>query len=78
MNECERMDRCRYFIEHLKDLEAIQEMWKRKFCQGDKNQCARYMVLKALGPDQVPDYLVPTQVDIAKEIIGEGQNIVKH
>ncbi|HIJ78551.1 MAG: hypothetical protein OEY01_05435 [Desulfobulbaceae bacterium] len=73
MNECERMDRCRYFLEHLKELEAVQEMWKRKFCKGDKNQCARYMVLKELGVDQVPDYLVPTQVDKAKEILKAGR-----
>lgn len=72
MSDCERMELCRYFKEQIKDFGAMQEMWKRKFCRGDKTRCARYMVLKALGVDHIPPYLVPTQVDKAKEIIEKG------
>ena len=72
VGDCERLEKCRYFNEQLKDLKAVQEMWKRKFCKDDNSKCARYMVLKALGADRIPKYLVPTQVDKAKELIEES------
>lgn len=72
MSCCERMEKCKYFNERLKELEAVQEMWKKNYCRADKTQCARYMVLQALGLDKVPNNLVPTQIDRAKSLISDG------
>ncbi len=75
MPDCERTERCPYFTEYLEDLKAMQEMWKEKYCREDKSQCARYMVLEALGPDRIPRYLAPTQIDGAKDLIAEAEHV---
>ena len=74
MTDCERTKKCPYFNEHLKDLKGIQEMWEKKYCRTDKSQCARHMVLEALGSDYVPKLRLPTQIDRANELIAEGKD----
>lgn len=74
MPDCERIEHCRYFTEQLQDLEAVQEVWKRRFCRTDNSKCARHMVLRTLGKEHVPSYLVPTQVEEAQRIIDQAKS----
>ena len=43
---------------------------KKRFCRGDNANCARHMVLAALGRERVPPDLSPNQQDRARAIIG--------
>ena len=72
MADCECLPRCPFFNDRMKGLEAIKDMMKRRFCQGDSTDCARHMVFKALGRERVPPDLVPNQMDRAKALIAAG------
>lgn len=45
MAECERISSCDYFNDTLKDLPATANLFKRRFCQGGREQCARQEVM---------------------------------
>ncbi|MFH1783848.1 MAG: hypothetical protein ABH868_02975 [bacterium] len=67
--ECEILSTCIFFNDNMSDMPATAEMMKRKYCRGNKLECARYMVVKALGKEKVPSNLFPNQVEIAGIVI---------
>jgi hypothetical protein len=70
MADCECLNDCHYFkTVLLREVEAMAEMRRRKYCKGDYTLCARYMVFKALGNENVPLDLLPSEVQKAKELI---------
>jgi len=69
MAECECLAGCPFFNDKMKGLESVREMMKHRYCLGNKLQCARYMVFKALGKPLVPTDLIPNEVDRARQII---------
>ena len=70
MADCELTAKCLFFNDKMANMPSMAGMMKRKYCQGDFNNCARFMVCKALGMDKVPADLSPSQTDRAKELIG--------
>ncbi len=48
------------------------ELFKSKYCKGEFEKCARYMVFKALGSEHVPENLFPIQQEKAKKIIADA------
>lgn len=72
MPDCECIAACPFFNDKMANMSAIAEMMKRKYCQGDKTACARYMVRGALGRERVPIDLFPNQVDRARQVIAAG------
>lgn len=74
MPDCECLKTCPYFNDTLmQEFDAVAEMRKQKYCRGDNSLCARYMVFKALGRENVPKDLTPYQTQRAKELIDKGQ-----
>jgi len=69
MDECECKNGCPFFNDKMKDTEGIGAMYKKKYCNGDKLQCARYMVFKKLGKQSVPANMYPNMNDQAKKIL---------
>ena len=51
---------------------GIGSMFKKKYCEGGKTICARYIVATTLGPNFVPDTLFPNMNDRAKAILAEN------
>lgn len=51
---------------------GIGSMYKKKYCEGDKTICARYIVATTLGPNFVPDTIFPNMNDKAKAILAEN------
>ena len=75
MPECECLKGCPYFNSAIfKEMDVMLELRQQKYCRGDNSLCARYMVFKVLGKEHVPENLLPTQVERAKEIIEEKKN----
>jgi hypothetical protein len=72
MADCELLSKCIFFHDKMANMPATAASFKRKYCQGDNSNCARYMVFKALGREQVPADLFPNQEDRAKEVIAKG------
>ena len=73
MPDCEQLKNCPFFHNNMKNMPAITEMLKMRFCRGDNSKCARYMVLKKLGKHAVPANLIPNQLEKAKTIISNAR-----
>ncbi|MGD9730855.1 MAG: hypothetical protein AB7U45_01630 [Desulfamplus sp.] len=69
MPDCEKLPKCIFFNDKMVSKPASAEIFKNKFCKGDKKQCARYKVSSA-GID-VPSDLYPNQIDKADIIISK-------
>ena len=70
MADCECMPACLFFNDKMANTPATADMLKKRFCMGDKNECARYMVRSALGKEKVPVDLYPNQKEKALHLIG--------
>lgn len=53
---------------------GIGSIFKKKYCKGNNQQCARYMVFLELGEGFVPSSLYPNMIDIAEKILQEEKN----
>jgi hypothetical protein len=69
MADCPRLSTCRFFNDQMAGMPSIANVLKQKYCQGDYQQCARYLVLCALGADAVPDDLFPDDRAEANKLI---------
>ena len=61
MRRCTITSECPFFNDQLprKHTTKKREDMKRKYCGGGSSQCARYIVAKALGLNEVPGNLFP-------------------
>ena len=69
MSNCEVMGTCPFFKDMMRDMPAMAEHHKLKYCQGEPHACARFVVYKSLGRDKVPADLFPIEHDRARRII---------
>jgi hypothetical protein len=69
VTECELLAGCIFFNNKMKNYPETAEYLKNKYCLGDNQECARYMVLKALGKEKVPADLYPNDTRRAKKIL---------
>lgn len=69
MAVCEILPTCIFFNEKMQNMPGTTAFFKVKYCQGDNTNCARYMVLKSCGRENVPVDLFPNQVERASKII---------
>lgn len=70
--ECECLPKCIFFNDNMKDMPATAGMYKKKYCLGNNSDCARFMVFKAMGTENVPKDLFPNHIDRALRIIKEA------
>ncbi len=69
MADCECIGGCPFFNDRMKDKESLAAIYKKKYCQGDFADCARYMVFKELGKEAVPASLYPNMRDAAMQLL---------
>ncbi|MBF0378265.1 MAG: hypothetical protein HQK72_12395 [Desulfamplus sp.] len=69
MPDCEKLSKCLFFNDKMASKPASAEIFKKKFCKGDKKQCARYRVSSA--GINVPVDLYPNQADKADTIMSK-------
>lgn len=70
MANCECLETCPFFNDRMAEKPAMAQVYKNKYCLGDKTNCARYYVRGKLGKDKVPIDLYPNQMDKAKLVAG--------
>ena len=73
MKKCTMASTCPFFNDQLSKRFTAEERngLKKKYCGGGSSQCARYIVAKALGLDEVPETLFPSdyfKVNVLLEI----------
>jgi len=72
MAKCECLGGCIFFGDKMKDMPATANMLKQKYCLGDNTACARHIVFRALGKENVPQDLFPGMTDKAKDIVSRN------
>lgn len=73
MANCECLNDCVFFNDNMEDMPGMAGMYKEKFCKGDNTTCARYIVMKKLGKENIPPDLFPNQKSRAQELISAVQ-----
>ena len=72
MGECEYIKRCPFFNGTLNVESLDSERVKKEYCESNNLHCARYMVLQALGPENMVEDLLPEEKTRAYMVIAEG------
>jgi len=66
--DCEWIETCPFFAKDDMDSKSIK-MLKEAFCHGHSENCARHVVLKAVGREFVPSGLYPNQTHLVSSIV---------
>jgi hypothetical protein len=69
MPDCELIKTCIFFNDKMADIPATAEIFKTIYCRGEFNNCARLIIVKALGREKVPLDMYPNQAEKAFDII---------
>ena len=70
--KCDLLDGCIFFNDKMSEFTVAADMMKKELCLGDHTACARYMVFRAKGRENVPRDLFPNQLKKARLILAEG------
>ena len=70
MATCEKLAKCPFYNDKMDINRGVGAMYKKKYCEGDKTICARYIVATKLGPEFVGN-LYPNMNDAAEKLLAE-------
>lgn len=73
MEICERFEGCPFYQGRMRVDQAIGAMFKKRYCETNKEGCARYLVANTLGPEFVTNQLFPNMMSQAEKIIKENK-----
>ncbi len=73
MAQCEKLSKCPFYQGKMSMESGLGAMYKKKYCEGDKTTCARYMIATTLGPEFVNNNIYPNMNDLANMIIAENK-----
>lgn len=68
---CERLSTCPFYNDKMDIESGLGKMYKKRYCEGDQAQCARYKIAAAIGKEFVPIDIYPNMIDRADKIIEE-------
>lgn len=69
MSDCELSDVCAPFYEKLTYMQSTARLMRGAYCQWKYEECARYVVCKVNGKDNIPLDLYPSDFAGAKRLI---------
>ncbi len=73
MATCEKLEKCPFYQGKMSMESGLGAMYKKKYCEGDKMQCARYMIATTLGPEHVTNHIYPNMRELAEKMIAENK-----
>ena len=68
---CEKLGKCPFYQGKMDMNSGLGSMYKKKYCEGDKTICARYIVATKLGAEYVTNKLYPNMNDAANKLLAE-------
>ena len=71
MAQCEKLAKCPFYQGKMDINSGLGAMYKKRYCEGNKETCARYIVATQLGPEHVTDALYPNMDAVAKKLLAE-------
>jgi len=69
MANCELIETCIFFNDQMPNMPSTAAVYKKIYCEQDFQNCARFMIFKAIGRESVPKDLFPNQKERAETII---------
>ena len=75
--ECPFLPQCRFIQNNIQNMPELIQRTQDHFCTVSDAACARRYLYKTVGPQRVPDLLLPKQAGWAEQIIEvyeEGQD----
>ncbi len=73
MATCEKLAKCPFYQGKMSMESGLGAMYKKKYCEGDKTTCARYMIATTLGPEFVTEKIYPNMNSVAEKMIAENK-----
>lgn len=71
MITCELQEECLFFHNKIPVMPSTSHALKAKYCrEGACSACARYIVYKKLGKENIPETLFPNQLEKVRELLG--------
>jgi hypothetical protein len=67
--DCIKIGMCPFYNDKMPMTSGLGAIYKKKYCLGNNELCARWKVFRTLGQAHVPDTLYPSMIDIAHQII---------
>lgn len=58
---CEFKDKCKFFLGQMDNMPATTNVFKKMYCDGLCDNCARHMVGRRMGNENIPAGLLPNQ-----------------
>ena len=63
MPECQYMPVCPFFCVEVGYSPQLLQSMKQQYCFGDKTHCARLLAIDIVAIDDVPDDLLPSDIE---------------
>ena len=73
MATCEKLEKCPFYQGKMSMEQGLGSIYKKKYCEGNKMECARYMIATQLGPEFVTNHIYPNMNDLANRMIAENK-----
>ena len=74
MKSCVYCNKCTILTENGKDMPKLASLFKVQYCTDKFDQCARYQVARSFGLKEVPEFMLPSQIEWADQIIKEQKS----
>lgn len=71
MATCEKLSKCPFYQGKMDINSGLGSIYKTKYCEGDKTNCARYIISTQLGPEFVTNNIYPNMNDLANKLLAE-------
>ena len=71
--KCKNLEGCAFYNDKMPMEKGIGAIFKKKYCLGNQQICARYQVSSKLGKGFVPANLYPNMYDAAQRIIEKAE-----
>ncbi len=69
MAECTYLEKCVFFNSKVEDMPAVSGFLKMRYCRDQYDNCARYILRQAEGPEAVPVDMYPNEIKRAQALI---------
>ena len=73
--DCEFLAACPFYNDGMPMEHGIGAIFKKKYCLGNQQICARYVVVNELGKAFVPDVLYPNMMEMAQRILEDEKKV---
>ena len=71
MATCEKLAKCPFYQGQMSMESGLGSMYKKKYCEGDKTTCARYIIATQLGPEFVTNNIYPNMTEMAQKLLAQ-------